>query len=68
MRVRTVSRERDEKLLAWLNARKQGVSVGKISASSGSAKGTITAACCRIMAADIAESGEPEDEVRRAYQ
>lgn len=60
-------RQSDERILSLLAARAKGHTAREVGAMAGLHKTYVRAIVSRIMAADLAESGEPEHVVRRAY-
>lgn len=67
MRVMQVARARDDQLLNWLRARSRGGSVYAMGKLLGINSGIIITALNNVLAADLAESGEPPDLVRAKY-
>ena len=67
VRVRHVSRERDEEVLQMLAWRRAGRSVTWIEQRLGIAHGIATTATRKVMLADLEESGEPPGIVRAGY-
>lgn len=65
--VRTVSREVDDKLLLWMEARCRGVSPAAIAKLYGLSHTAIRKPTNDILKADLAESGEPPEEVLKHY-
>lgn len=57
----------DDDVLSWVRDRANGRSCAAIAARSGAGESYIRAATNRVRDADIAESGERPDVVRRAY-
>lgn len=66
--VRNVPREKDEEILYCLAARQRGASWHALSKRFGRAPGSLPTSCRNVMEADLAESGEPVEVVRRAYR
>jgi hypothetical protein len=66
--IRSVPRERDDRLLLWLAARLQGVSCGQIARIRGVAPETIQVTIKKVKDADLAESGEDPAEVLKWYR
>lgn len=67
MKIRSVPRWRDEQVLWMLRQRQAGKSLTWIERRLGIAQGLAAQATVAVMRADLAESGEPEGLVRRAY-
>lgn len=65
--IRSVPRKQDDIVLLWLALRAKGMSNGKIGKLCGKGDAHIAAITNKVMRADIAESGEAPDTVRRAY-
>lgn len=65
--VRTVKREVDEKVLLWLDARRRGVPAEKIAAIYGFKHTAVRVPTNKVLEADLAESGEPPEEVLKHY-
>lgn len=68
LRIRDVPRERDEHLLEMLHMRVSGMTAGQIARRLGTSQQNVSEATGNVLAADLAESGEPEGRVRAAYQ
>lgn len=64
---RPVTRERDEQVLGWVSRRAGGESAHAIAQHERINSGLIVTATNAVRDADLAESGEPEKQVRRAY-
>lgn len=62
-----VPRERDEMVLQWLELRRTGHTVAEIGDMDDENPGTVRAATNRVRDADLTESGESLNLVRRAY-
>lgn len=62
-----VSRERDERVLSWLDRRSRGESARDIAKSDGVGPGQVIVATNNVMDADFEESGEPARIVKRGY-
>ena len=60
-------RAADERLLAWIAARRGGVTAGAIARAYGTTEGTVRTMTRRVREADVAESGELERAVRAGY-
>ncbi len=67
MRIRFVPRDRDDELLRWIEQRCAGVSLTRIAADSGIFPEAIRVATLKVMEADLEESGEDKNAVRRRY-
>ena len=67
VRIRHVSRERDEELLQWLAWRVKGHSASRIAGHSGRNTGVIVTATNNVRSAGLMESGEDAGKVARAY-
>jgi uncharacterized protein (DUF433 family) len=65
--VRTVKREVDDRLLLWLEARRKGITPEKIGAIYGVTHTTVRSPTNNVLEADLAESGEPPEEVLKHY-
>jgi hypothetical protein len=61
------SRADDERLLLILALRKRGVPSAKVAEAAGVSRANIDNAVSRVRLADLAESGEQSDVVRRGY-
>lgn len=66
-RGRSNSRASDERLLHALRLRAQGWENAQLAAQFGTTTGGLRRDLNRIIAADLAESGEPAAQVLRAY-
>lgn len=65
--VKDVPRRQDEIVLAWLKLRLTGWSAEKIAAKTGVRSSAVDMATRRVRDADIAESGDGEERVKKAY-
>lgn len=61
------NRRQDERHLAWLRLRTDGISCRKIAKMWGMTDAAVVDATNKPFLADLAESGEPESEVRKGY-
>ena len=61
------SRNSDERILRAISLRREGVPCAVIAERLGMGRAGVLRDSKKVMDADIAESGEPEDVVRRAY-
>ena len=64
---RVSTRADDLRVLSWLGRRASGVSSAAIAAADGVRPEAVRVATSRVMAADLAESGEPEAVIRAYY-
>ena len=62
-----INRATDEKHLAWLRLRSDGASCRKIARLWGVTDAAVVTSTNKALAADLSESGEPEQDVRREY-
>ena len=65
--MKKLSRQSDERILFAVRLRHEGVPCAVIADGLDMGRGAVIRDTNKVMAADLAESGEPEDVVRRAY-
>lgn len=63
--VKDTPRSSDEAVLNMIHLKMQGLSWKKVADRFG--KGSVQQLCTNVLKDDIAFSGEPEEEVRKAY-
>lgn len=61
------TRAADNRVLDWLRLSLGGATSARIAAESGTTAAFVRASIKRVRDADFAESGEPEDVVKRGY-
>ncbi|PWE32762.1 hypothetical protein DDZ14_08425 [Maritimibacter sp. 55A14] len=67
MRVRDTPRDSDELVLSWIAQRSGGIGPSAIARAHGLPSQRVSVATARVLEADLAQSGEDPEQVRRAY-
>lgn len=67
IRVRAVSRERDDEVLRWLAWRRSKMTWQAVADRAGKSLNSVIVACKAVIEDDVAYSGEPEAVVRGGY-
>jgi hypothetical protein len=65
--IRNIPRARDVEILMWISGRSAGGSIGQVARIFGQPKRCVSVATANVLAADLAESGEPPETVRAGY-
>ncbi|WP_212525874.1 hypothetical protein [Actibacterium sp. MT2.3-13A] len=65
--MKRLSRDSDDRILAWLAARRAGGRLVDIARSWGVSPGAVGRATDQVRDADLAESGKPAGAVRAGY-